>query len=85
MVILIPHFGSLRRYLRVFLVVIPIVGLAGCYPYYDGHVAGYYKQGHHGSKHHRGSDGHYYHRDRGKRHYRHGRDRRHRYRHYYRY
>lgn len=82
----IRHFGALRRSLRVLLAVIPIVVLAGCYPYYyDGHVEGYYKQGHHGSKQHRGSGGHYYHRDRWKRHYRHDRDRRHRYRHYYRY
>jgi hypothetical protein len=76
------RFHSLRTLFWVLLAGLPLAALSGCYPYYDGHVSGYYKQGYHGSKYQSG--GIYYHRDRGKRHHRYKRDRRHRYRHYHR-
>lgn len=80
----IRHLGRFRKLIWMLLAGIPLVALSGCYPYYDGHVSGYYKQGHHG-KQHRYDGGRYYHRDRGRHHKRYKHDRRKRYRHYYRY
>lgn len=78
------HSGSLRKLGGGLLAGIALVALSGCYPYYDGHGYGYYKQGHYSKKHHYGS-GHSYYHGHGKYHGSHKRYRRKRYRHRYRY